>query len=116
MSAGYLIAERDGPHVKLTMQIPEGHDHFEVELLTTTVVNGQQVQTWEPIHAGGDQYVNGNTTWERAKHPTDSEMPPQPLDGPRTYRALAYRRFYPAGARVRCVSSAPRYTDAVTVF
>lgn len=101
---GILSAERDGPHVKFTMQLPEGYDHFRVERLTTVAGRSE----WVPIHSGVHGFIEGDTDHEMA---ADDE--PDRL-GPRTYRAVAHRRIE-MGSRVKVLETHSQYTNAVTV-
>lgn len=107
---GSLSAEREGPHVKLTMSFPDGADHsFMVERLTGVDIDG--VGLWEPIHTGTDKFIQGDTDYEFSMPVNDDQVP---LPSPRTYRALAYRNAEP-DSRVLILHTEGVYTDTTSI-
>lgn len=113
MSAGFLSAERHGPHIKFTVQLPEGHDHFALEILRTRHdEHGNPYLEWQPL---GEGFVEGDTEFHMAKA-EDPEFPDlvKPLPEGR-YRALAYRRACWPGTQVRVLETSGEYTNEVTV-
>jgi hypothetical protein len=116
--SGVLTAERDGPHIKLTMQFPDGYDHaFMVERYEGVQVNddGVEEEVWTPIHTGTAKFVQGDVDYEMARQPDAPDLPPQPLPGPRTYRALAYRHAETSPSGVRVLHTEGNYTDPITI-
>lgn len=109
---GVLTAEREGPHIKLTMTYPPGYDHaFMVERL---YVNPDGSEDWVPIHMGTAKFARGNVTYEMARQ-HDVQLPPEPLPGPRTYRALAYKHAETSPSGVRTLHTHGMYTEPVTI-
>lgn len=110
--SGVLSAEREGPHIKLTMTYPNDYDHsFMVERFDGVDDEGNDV--WAPIHTGTNKFVQGNTDYELARPPETGEDY-LPLPSPRTYRALVYRDAEP-DSRVLILHTTGVYSDPVTV-
>lgn len=111
--SGVLTAEREGPHVKLTMSYPDGFDHsFMVERFDGTDDSGNE--TWTPIHGGSAKYVQGEVDYELSRQPDDPNADWLPLPSPRTYRALCYRNAEPE-SRVLILHTEGVYTDPVSI-
>lgn len=95
--SGTLSAEREGPHVKLTMTFADEDDHiFTVERYdgTATGDDGEQVEIWTYIHTGQNKFVEGDTDYEIGgpQEGPDGTTIVVNLLSPRKYRAEAYRR------------------------
>lgn len=106
---GVLVAEREGPNVKLTMTFPAGYDYaFMVERFDGTGIDddGNEFEIWNPIHTGTNKFVQGDTDYELAVD--------LPLPSPRTYRALAYCNAEP-DSNVLILHTQGSYTESVTV-
>lgn len=117
MSVGTLTAERDGPHIKFTIDYADpDFDHFMVERFEGYRIDeiGNQVEVWTPIRGGAAKYVCGDTTHERSRE-YDEDEEPVPLQGPRTYRALVYRRVQDPGTQVRVLHTEGIYSAPVTI-
>lgn len=95
--SGTLTAEREGPHVKLTMEFADGDDHiFAVERYdgTATDEDGNDVEIWTYIHTGQNKFIEGDTDYEIGgpQEDADGKTVIVNLLSPRKYRAEAYRR------------------------
>lgn len=114
---GGLTAEREGPHVRLTMSFPDTHDHaFMVERFDGMGedADGNPVEVWTPIHNGTSKFVQGETDYELARPPDTLDGDWVPLPSPRTYRALAYRNAEP-DSRVLILHTEGVYTEPVSI-
>lgn len=107
---GSLTATREGPHVRLDMNFPEGYDHsFMVERLDGTDPEGFEI--WTPIHTGPNKFVQSDTDYELARPTNDDFLP---LPGPRTYRALAYSNAEP-DSNVLILHTQGVYTESASI-
>jgi hypothetical protein len=124
MNVGVLTAERDGPDIKFTMQLPDAHDHFMVERFDKIEVadGGERIEVWKPIHPGTRKWVNCGVDavgvdFERAARIDDLGRPidnPDPVPGGR-FRAMALYQFTEPGTQVRHLATDGVYTGIVTV-
>ena len=115
---GFLTAEREGPNVKLTMTYPHDTDYaFSVERQDTEMdESGAPQLVWNPIHVSVAKFVTGVVDYDMAPlDPANPNLAPQPLPGPRTYRALAYEQVTTPGVNVLQLVTDGDYTPVVTV-
>ena len=134
---GKLTAERDGPHVRFTMEYPprpddlhpdeewydaawaverfeglkEKHDAQGNPVLDDNG-NPVMVEDWRHIHTGTRKFVR-HTSDHHMHHPT---TPNPPHAGPHnTYRALVYRVFEKPPSGVTMLETHGQHTPPVTI-